>query len=62
VGKRDDEKKFDVDGSPKFIGEGESVAGCDISLYDLCGRVVTLDGAQKIELMGGVYLVALGLR
>lgn len=37
VGKRDDEKKFDVEGSPKFIGEGESVAGCDISLNDLCG-------------------------
>jgi hypothetical protein len=37
VGKREDEKKFDVDGSPKFIGDGESVAGCDISLNDLCG-------------------------
>ena len=62
MGKWDDEKKFDVEGSPKFIGEGESVAGCDISLNDLCGRVVTLDPAQKIELVGGVYLVALGLR
>ncbi len=27
-----EEKKFEVEGSPKFIGEGESVAGCDISV------------------------------
>jgi hypothetical protein len=35
-GNREDEKKFEVAGSPKLIGEGDSVAGCDISVNDLC--------------------------
>jgi hypothetical protein len=32
----ENEKKLDVEGSPKCIGEGESVVGCDISVKDLC--------------------------
>jgi len=55
-GNREDEKKFEVAGSPKFIGEGESVAGCDISVKDLCGRVITLAAFQKIEVAGGSTL------
>lgn len=55
------EKKFEVEGSPKFIGEGESVAGCDISVKDLCGRVITLDRAKSSESWVGSYFVALGL-
>jgi hypothetical protein len=39
---REAEKKFDVDGSRKAIGEGGSVAGCDISSKDLCGEAITL--------------------
>jgi len=37
-----EEKKFEVAGSPKFTGDGESVAGCDISVKDLCGGAITL--------------------
>jgi hypothetical protein len=36
-----EEKKFEVAGSPKSTGEGESVAGCDISVKDLCGGVIS---------------------
>lgn len=54
VGKREDEKKFDVEGSPKFIGEGESVAGCDISPNDLlwrwgCGDHISITVACRVQ-------------
>ena len=39
---REAEKKFEVDGSRKVIGEGDSVAGCDISSKDLCGEAIAL--------------------
>ncbi len=55
-GNREDEKKFEVAGSPKFIGEGESVAGCDISVNDLCGRVIRLVSFQKVKVVGGSTL------
>jgi hypothetical protein len=51
-----EEKKFEAAGSPKLIGEGESVAGCDISVNDLCGRVITLASFKKIETVGGSTL------
>jgi hypothetical protein len=52
-GNREEEKKFEAAGSPKFMGEGESVAGCDISVKDLCGRVITLASLQKIKVVCG---------
>jgi hypothetical protein len=55
-GNREDEKKFEVAGSPKFIGEGDSVAGCDISVNDLCGRVFTLEPSKRSKLWVGSTL------
>ena len=55
------EKKFEFAGSPKFIGEGESVAGCDISVKDLCGQIITSELSKRSESSAGSYLVALGL-
>ena len=56
-----EEKKFEAAGSPKLIGEGESVAGCDISVNDLCGRVITLASFKKIETVVGLPCGAVAL-
>jgi len=50
---REEEKKFDAAGSPKLKGEGESVAGCDISVNDLCDCVITLALFERREFVGG---------
>ncbi len=49
-------KKFEVEGSPKFIGEGESVAGWDISLKDLCSQIITSDQSKRSEFRWGPTL------
>jgi len=54
AGTEGNRKKFDAAESPKFIGEGESVVGCDISVKDLCGQVLMSEQPKKIRAVGGV--------
>jgi hypothetical protein len=52
---REAEKKFEVDCSRKAIGEGDSVAECDISSKDLCGQAITLASTLKIVIVSGSH-------
>ena len=52
-GNRGELKKFEAAGPPNPRGEGESVAGCDISVNDLCCVVITLASFKKGEFRGG---------